>query len=57
MAIQCIHASKSPLTTIASIRPDVQMQLFVSFTVVLSGETLVTTGPFTFERPFLVMRA
>lgn len=56
MAIQRIHASECALTTLANIRPQIEMKMLVAFAVVLPCEALITARPLALEGPLLVVR-
>ena len=57
MPVQSIHASKGLLAAFTSEWSVVEVQLLVTFAIVLPCKTLATTGPLALEWPFFVMRS
>jgi len=57
VAVQCVHASKRLLATIASVRAQVEVQGLVPLAIVLAGETLLATRPLALEWSLLVVRS
>lgn len=45
------------MTTIAHVRPEILMELFVPLAVMLASEAFIATRPFTLEGSLLVMGA
>ena len=56
MPIERIHPGEVLLAPFARIRADVEVQLFVSFTVVLPSKALAAPRPLALERFLLRMR-
>ena len=54
--IERVHPREVLLTPLTGIRANVQMQLLVSFAIVLPGEALATPRPLALERFLLCMR-
>ena len=57
VAVERIHARKGLLTSGTRVGSNVEVQRLMSLTVVLTSKALFTTRPFTFKRPFFIMRA
>lgn len=55
MPVESVHPREGFLAALARIRADIQVQCLMALAIVLTGETLLTARPFTFERPFLIM--
>ena len=57
VSIQGIHSSERLLAPLAGVRSDVEMQLLVSFAIVLPGKALAAAWPLALIRFLLSMRS